>query len=97
MSQNLPTLYENIMSGLPSEFAQDAFLWASDQFEADPMLYKAEAFAREADSLAANVDALIRPAQLSDDKRRDLLGFFIARHANYRLHGNKTPQHAVNK
>ena len=98
MSENLPTLYKNIMSGLPSQFACDCFLWASDKFQNDRMGYKAERFAIEADDIVRSVKTLVHMRQmatlreggklLDEDQEADLLRFFQKRHANYRMGGN---------
>jgi hypothetical protein len=95
---NLPILYENVMSGLPSDFARDAFLWATDQFRHDPYAYKAEAFAREADHVIRTFKHLVGLRQmlmlksggilLNEEQEKDLVRFCQARFANYKLGGN---------
>ena len=56
---NMPILYQNIMAGLPSDLARDAFLFASELTQGDPMLYKAEAFAREVDGLVKSLAPML--------------------------------------
>ena len=95
---NMPILYRNILSGLPSDFARDIFLWATDKTKDDPQLYKAEKFAREACELVLTMQELIDIAEFSkfksgghildNDQKLDLLDFMKKRHANYRLGGN---------
>lgn len=95
---NMPILYKNVMPSLPSDFARDVFLWASDKFTNDRHAYRAEAFAREADRLARSVKTLIDLRQrvtprdsklfLDDAQATDLLRFILARHANWRMGGN---------
>jgi len=97
-ASNLPILYQNIMFGLPTDYARDAFLWASDKFQDDAMAYKAEAFAREADTLFSQIGSLIDIAQttrlrsggmvMNEEQELDLLQYFQARFANWRIGGN---------
>lgn len=96
--ENMPILYQNIMLGMPSQFERDVFLWASDKFPNDQRAYKAEAFAREAVKVLRSVRGLIDVRQmatlrdgghlLDEDQEADLLRFFQARLANYRMGGN---------
>lgn len=95
---NMPILYENILLGLPSQFAGDVFLWASDKFPDDRMAYRAERFAREADKVLVPVGGLIDVRQmvtlrdggrlLDENQEADLHRFFQARLSNYRMGGN---------
>jgi hypothetical protein len=102
VTDNLPTLYQNIMGGLPSEFSCDVFLWATDKFSGDRHAYKAEAFARKANELIPTIKELIDLRQavalrdggrlLDVDQEQDLLRFFQARYANHCMGGNvKSP------
>jgi len=109
VSDNLPTLYRNIMDGLPSGFARDVFLWAVERPGEGSMCYRAEAFAREAEYL---VNALMPMTAASfrilhDQKPEifdgrddvpemasDLMGFVLTRHANWRFGGNVSPTYA---
>ena len=98
---NLPTLYQNIMLGLPSEFAREVFLWASDKTSADRHLYKAEAFAREADQLRRRLGEVLDAQQwlafrsggllLTEAQAESLADFVMTRHANWRMGGNVRP------
>lgn len=102
MSDNLPTLYKNVLSGLPTDYAGDVFLWATDKFPNDRFAYKAEAFAREADRLMPTIGGMVdlaREAQretgqpeLSETAAGDLLAFIAQRYANYRIGGNVKTQ-----
>lgn len=95
---NIPTLYKNVIDGLPSKFTVDTFLWATDKFPDDRMVYRAEAFAREADGLMKSVSGLLNISQMTtlktggllmnEDQEADLLRFFQARHANSSMGGN---------
>ena len=93
---NLPILYQNIMAGLPSDLACDAFLWATERADGDPMLYHAEAFAREVHDLAAtlrvllNIGAKVHGLQCYD---LDLQRFMLRRHANWRFGSNLRPDY----
>jgi hypothetical protein len=96
-SANLPILYQNIIFGLPSDLAQDAFLFASDHSEDDPMLYKAEAFAREVDFLVRALTPMLDAAAKLHGQNAhppDLMGFILKRHANWRFGGNVAPAYA---
>ena len=98
MSDNMPTLYENIMYSLPSDFARDVFLWATDKFKDDRMCYRAEKFAIEADRVTRTFRGLIGLRQsttlrnggrlLNEDQEADFMRFMQARLANYRVGGN---------
>ena len=91
---NLPILYQNVMYGLPSDFASDVFLWATERPDNDRMCYRAEEFAREADYLrnavapmldmAARVHGIPNPPD-------GLMDFTLTRHANWRWGGNVKP------
>jgi hypothetical protein len=90
---NIPILYRNVMDSLPSGFARDIFLWATDKFPNDRMVYKAEAFAREAESIAYVSGMLVTLARknypdMTDEQCSDLIEFIRVRHANWRLGGN---------
>jgi hypothetical protein len=97
---NLPTLYQNIIAGLPSVFAREVFLWASDKFSDDHQAYKAEAFARKVDRLIPTIKSQIDMRQavtlraggrlMDAEQERDLLRFLQARYANLCLGGNIT-------
>lgn len=90
MVDNLPVLYRNIMDGLPTNFSRDVFLWAVDKFDGDEKCYRAEEFAREADQVTRSTKAMLAMSAmpLSDEQEADLLRFFQARLANYRMGGN---------
>lgn len=105
----MPVLYQNIMFGLPSDFAREVFLWAVERPGEHPMCYRAESFAREADYLLRAVGHLIELASyarlkaaaagvtariLSEDQKGDLLAFILQRHANYRHGGNLAAPYA---
>ena len=104
-AHNMPILYQNILYGLPSDLARDAFLWACERTQNDRFLYKAEAFAREADALSGTVRSLIDLSQyttlknggliMNDTHRHDLLNFIMKRHANHRFGGNVAPTYEV--
>ncbi|MFN8995852.1 MAG: hypothetical protein ACK5X3_19610 [Pseudomonadota bacterium] len=98
---NLPVLYQNIMFGLPDDLARDAFLWASQRTQDDPMLYKAEDFAREVAMLTTRLKpwldfAFRRLGRDPDDPALtpDLMNFILKRHANWRFGGNVTLSYA---
>lgn len=97
MADNMPVLYRNIMDGLPSDFAREVFLWAVDLPGEDRMCYRAEAFAREADSLVKSLrpmlDASAKVHGISAHDP-DLMSFLMTRHANFRLGGNLKPTYA---
>ena len=94
---NMPILYRNIMSGLPTELARDAFLWATERPGNDRMCYRAEAFGREvqrlADTLAPLLDAGAKVHGLAAHDP-DLMAFMLKRHANWRYGGNVAPEYA---
>ncbi len=88
---NLPILYQNIMFGLPSEFARDVFLWAVERPAEDRMCYRAEKFARDVDRLIRFIMPAMRMSARMhgrDDADPDLLRFVIERHANTVFGGN---------
>jgi hypothetical protein len=96
-SVNMPILYQNIMSGLPSDFARDAFLFAAERTQSDPMLYKAEAFALEAERLAMVLTPMLDAGAKQHHREahdRDLMRFILTRHANWRFGGNVSPSYA---
>lgn len=103
MSRNMPILYRNIMDGLPSDFARDAFLWAVGRPGEDRYCYRAEAFAQEADRLHSAISGLLdlqawtvfeNGGKLLDaEQRADLEAFFATRHTNYRYGGNLHPEY----
>lgn len=104
MTDNMPVLYINVMGSLPSDFARDVFLWATDKFQNDRHAYKADAFAREADALVNSVSLLLRLREktvtdprlkLSQEASDDLVGFILTRHANWRTGGNRKPAYAI--
>jgi hypothetical protein len=90
---NLPILYQNIMFGLPSDLARDAFLWATERNCDDHMLYKAEAFGREVATLVEvlghllDMSAVIHGQESHDP---DVMSFILKRHANFRYGGNQS-------
>lgn len=97
MSENMPILYKNIMSGLPSDFARDVFLWASDRPENDRMCYRAEKFAIDADNLVKILAPMFDTAAKIHGLDRhdpDLLDFILKRHANFSWGGNVAPSYA---
>ena len=79
---NMPILYQNIMYGLPSDYARDVFLWAVDKTRDDAGAYKAEKLAREADRMWGGHD------QSETHIVNDLMEFIKKRHVNYVLGGN---------
>jgi hypothetical protein len=94
---NMPILYQNIMAGLPSDLARDAFLFASERTQGDPMLYKAEAFAREVDGLVKSLAPMLDCGAKQhgrDAHDPDLMRFILKRHANWRFDGNVSPEYA---
>ena len=108
MSENLPVLYRNVMDGLPSDFARDAFLWAVERPGEDRMCYRAERFAREADALVKTLAPMFDAASrilseqmphLSPNEVRghdpDLMRFCLQRHANWRFGGNVAPSYCA--
>lgn len=97
MRDNLPTLYRNIMDGLPSDFARDVFLWATERLGEDQMCYRAEAFALEADNLVAVLTPMLDAASRIHGlptRDPDLMAFILKRHANWRFSGNQAPSYA---
>lgn len=97
--ENLPVLYQNIIFGLPSEFACDVFLWAIERPDQDRMLYNAERFAREADKL---VNTLLPLLDISAKQHglggcdKDLINFILKRHANFEFGRDTTINYEVN-
>lgn len=74
---NLPILYKNIIYGLPSPFAVDCFLWATDRPGNDRMCYSAENFAREADALfsaESDLGKMLDMAQRIFNEKRVMMG-----------------------
>ncbi len=109
-SKNMPILYRNVMDGLPSDFPREVFLWAVERPGEDPNCYRAEKFAREAESLFQAVKHLISLNQycrfkgaakgihthlMNEEQRDSLLQFILKRHANWRYGGNVTPAYGV--
>ena len=104
-SPNTPILYRNVMDGLPSELACDAFLWAVDRQNEDAYCYRAEAFGRDVDDLSRTVDALLElqawtifrnGSRLMDSEQTaDLKAFMLTRHANWRYGGNLKPAYVA--
>lgn len=92
-NKNFPPLYQNILDGLPQGIAQDAFLWAVERTKLnDPMLYVAEAFAREVNQLETVLKVLLdlgAKIHKLPNKDPDLLHFILKRHANWRFDGNQ--------
>lgn len=104
--ENLPILYQNVMSGM-SPFARDVFLWAVERPDEDRYCYRAEEFAHEADLLRGSCGHLIRLSEENEFVRQtlgeghraildeatagDLLSFILTRHANWRYGGNVKP------
>lgn len=106
MTENMPTLYRNVMDGLPSDLARDAFLWAVERPDEDRHCYRAEAFAREVDKLANDLKPMLDAAagvyakagnvpEMSDTAKADLMAFILTRHANLRWGGNVTADYAT--
>lgn len=100
---NLPILYRNVMDGLPSDLARDAFLWATERPGGDRHCYQAEAFAREVDRLVRALAPMLAAATrihaaqglaTTDPHDPDLLRFILTRHANLHFGGNCTPPYA---
>jgi hypothetical protein len=91
---NIPVLYQNVMFGLPSDLARDAFLWATERPGEDRICYRAEKFAREVHDLFAAIapmldaSAKVHGAEQHDP---DLMKFILKRHANWRFGGNLHP------
>lgn len=94
--ENLPILYRNIMDGLPSDFARDVFLWASDRPGNDRHCYVAEKFARDAEMLVSTLVPLLHFSARQhglDSPPPGLMGFILQRHANWRFGGNVRPRY----
>jgi hypothetical protein len=101
---NYTILQQNIMLQFETDFAQRAFLWASDRPDADRYLYKAEAYAREVEYLASQLEPMIDAAwnvlhnqqpnnphlHWDDEVADDLLRFHLKRHAHWRFPDAKT-------
>ena len=87
---NMPILYQNIMFGLPSDLARDAFLWATERAKNDPNLYGAEKFARCVHDIVAFRPIMDFAAQQhgQDKCDPDLVAFIVGRAANWALGGN---------
>jgi hypothetical protein len=98
--ENMPILYRNALDSLPSDFARDVWLWAAERPGMDPMCYKADRFAIEADKLVRDLmpmldaSAGIHGLQGHDP---ELMSFFLKRHANWRFGGNLSPPYAESK
>ena len=95
---NMPVLYKNIMDGLPSRFAKDAFLWATEQPENDCMCYNAEKFAREVHNLVDFTKPIFDFAfeqhrAVGQSVKDDLQSFMLTRQANWCYGGNKKPRY----
>ena len=89
---NLPILYQNIMFGLPSNLARDAFLWAVEQPNEDRYCYRAEKFAEEVHQLVQVLTPMFTSSANIlglDAIPEGLLNFVLTRHANWRYGGNK--------
>lgn len=96
---NYTILQQNIMLQFETDFAQRAFLWASERPDADRYLYQAEAYAREVEKLVAFLDPEIEATwtvlrdhqpdnphlQWSEEVADDLLRFHLKRHAHLRF------------
>lgn len=96
MVENLPILYQNIIFGLPSKLAEDAFLWATERPGEDRMCYRAEKFAREVHHLFGTLTSMLDAASGNlgaqhESHDPDLMNFILKRHANYRFDGNQSP------
>ena len=95
---NLPVLFDNIMFGLPSEYAIKVFLWAYEMPWNDRYSYAAENFAREADRIRNVIGDMIDMSRriykdqsdidMSDERAQDLKDFIVNRYANWKLGGN---------
>lgn len=91
---NLPTLYRNALDAMPSDFARDVWLWAAEHRSMDAMLYDADRFAIQAESLVAKIAPMLKAAAKShglDNIDPDLVNFILRRHANFQLGGNLSP------
>ena len=98
MTSNLPILYQNIMFGLPSDFARDVFLWAVERPGEDRNCYRAERFAREAEVLRNSLAPMLDMASKLHGREAhdpDLMAFLLKRHANWRYGGNVAPEYAA--
>ena len=98
MTSNLPILYQNIMDGLPSDLARDAFLWAVERPNEDRYCYRAEKFAREVHDLTMVAAPMLTAAARvygQDAYDPDLMAFLLKRHANWRYGGNVAPEYAA--
>lgn len=97
MADNFPILYQNILFGLPSDFARDVFLWAVERPGEDRNCYRAEAFARRMDALVSRMHPmLLASARLHgrDAVDPDLVGYILERAANLEYGTNtKLPAH----
>lgn len=97
MSENLPILYQNILYGLPSDMAREAFLWATDRPGNDRGCYTAEAFAREVHRITDWLTPMMDVAAMNHGRKShdpDLMRFILIRHANWRFGGNVLPSYA---
>lgn len=97
MTGNLSILYRNIMDGLPSDLASDAFLWATERPGEDRMCCRAERFAREAHEIVATLRPLLDKAAEAHGLPAcdpDLKAFILRRHANWCFGGNVSPSYA---
>ena len=96
---NMPVLYQNIMYGLPSDFARDAFLWATERPGEDRICYRAERFAREADALIRVIIPMLDASAKIHGREShdpDLMAFVLKRHANLKFGGNQSPSYVEN-
>lgn len=98
MKENMPILYQNIMDGLPSGVARDAFLWATERAAVgDVMLYGAEKFAREVHGLVAFIGPMLDESAYifgAEKHDPDLMAFILKRHANMTFGGNQSVKYA---
>jgi hypothetical protein len=98
MPENMPILYQNIMFGLPSDFARSVFLWAVERPGEDRMCYRAEKFAQEAHALVERLTPMLDlRAKMNGLEAHDpdLMAFFLKRHANWRYGGNVAPSYTA--
>ena len=91
---NLPILYQNIMFGLSSDLACDAFLWAVERPDEGIMCYRAENFAHEVDNIVCKLTPMLDAGSIIHGMAGhdpDLINFILVRHANWRFGGNQRP------
>ena len=92
--ENMPILYTNIMDGLPSGLAKEAFLWAVERPGEDRMCYRAERFALQVHQAAERLRPMLAFSAHQhgmDAPDPSLTAFILRRHANLNFGGNVSP------